>query len=186
MKTEELTALGLTQDQATKVLVMHGTDIETHKKKINALELERDGLKQQLSTAENTLKGFEGIDPGKIQEELETYKQQAEEAERHYAAQLTARDQQDWLKSKLDKYGVASPYARKQLAAECMAQDSGLSWKDGAFFGFDDFMKAAKEKDPGLYQSAEEKAAAAKAPQFTGPAGEPAPKSEKYTPPKIF
>ena len=193
MKTEELTAIGLTEEQATQVLAIHGKDIEKHKKAVTTLETERDDLKQRLTTAENTLKSFEGIDPAKIQQEVQTYKQQAEEAERRYTAQLTQRDQRDWLKGKFDEYGVASPYARKQLEAECMAEGSGCAWKDGAFFGFDDFMKAAKAKDASLYMTAEEKAEAEKAeklkdkaPTFTGPTGDPAPAPDKFTPPKIF
>lgn len=193
MKTEELTAIGLTEEQATQVLAIHGKDIEKHKKAVTTLETERDDLKQRLTTAETTLKSFEGIDPAKIQQEVQTYKQQAEEAERRYTAQLTQRDQRDWLKGKFDEYGVASPYARKQLEAECMAEGSGCAWKDGAFFGFDDFMKAAKAKDASLYMTAEEKAEAEKAeklkdkaPTFTGPTGDPAPAPDKFTPPKIF
>lgn len=193
MKTEELTAIGLTEEQATQVLAIHGKDIERHKKSITALETERDDLKGRLDTAESTLKSFEGIDPAKIQQEVQTYKQQAEDAEKRFAAQITQRDQRDWLKGKFDEYGVASPYARKQLETECMAEGSGCAWKDGAFFGFDDFMKAAKAKDNSLYMTAEEKAEAEKAaklkdkaPTFTGPTGDPASKSDKYTPPKIF
>lgn len=74
-----------------------------------------------------------------------------------------------------------------------MSEETGLTWKDGAFFGFDDFMKAAKEQDAALYQTAEEKAEAekaaelkGKAPNFTGPTGEEKPTPEKFTPPKIF
>ena len=193
MKTEELTAIGLTEEQATQVLAMNGKDIEKHKSRITALEGERDAAKAQLETANATLKKFEGIDPQQIQTELQTYKTQAEEAEKKYTRELTQRDQRDWIGKKLDEYGVTSPYARRQLTSDCMAEDSGLSWKDGAFFGFDDFMKAAKEKDKGLYQTAEEKAAAekdaaqkAKAPAFTGSTGDPAPATPKFTPPKIF
>lgn len=194
MKTEELTAIGLTEEQATQVLTMNGKDIEKHKRQITALETERDDLKGRLTTAETTLKGFEGIDPTKIQQEIQTYKQQAEDAEKRYTAQITARDQRDWLEKKFTEYGVTSPYARKQLAAECMAEGSVCTWKDGAFYGFDDYMKDAKAKDASLYQTAEEKAAAEKAaglkdkaPTFTGATGgDPAGKSEKYTPPKIF
>lgn len=193
MKTEELTAIGLTDEQATQVLAIHGKDIEKHKKAVTTLETERDDLKGRLTTAETTLKNFEGIDPAKIQQEVQTYKQQAEEAEKRYTAQLTQRDQRDWLKGKFDEYGVASPYARKQLEAECMSENSGCSWKDGAFFGFDDFMKAAKAKDTGLYMTAEEKAEAekaaklmGKAPAFTGPTGDPTGKPNKFVPPKVF
>ena len=194
MKTEELTAIGLTEEQATQVLAMNGKDIEKHKKQITTVEGERDAFKAQLDTANETLKKFEGIDPQQIQTELQTYKTKAEEAEKKFTREMTQRDQRDWIGKKLDEYGVTSPYARRQLTSDIMAEDSGLSWKDGAYYGFDDFMKSAKEKDNGLYQTAEEKAEAekaaaqkAKAPTFTGPTGDPAGGGEKkFTPPKVF
>ena len=197
MKTEELTALGLTEDQAKQVFALNGKDVENAKaakdKTIADLTAERDGLKTRLDTAETTLKKFEGIDPQQIQQEIQTYKTQAEEAEKKYTRELTQRDQKDWITKKLDEYGVSSPFARSALETECMSADSGLTWKDGSFFGFDDFMKAAKAKDAGLYLTVEEKEAAEKAakqkekaPAFTGPTGDPDSSSGKYTPPKIF
>lgn len=195
MKTEELRELGLSDEQISAVFKINGTDIEKQKKRITDLEAERDGLKTRLDTAESTLKNFDGIDPEKIQAEIQAYKKQAEDAERNFNQQLTQRDQRDWIAKKLDEYGVKSPFARKQLTADCMSADSGLTWKDGTFFGFDDFMKAAKEQDNGLYQTAEEKEAAEKAAaleqkaaRFTGPVGNPQPAAgtKKYVPPKIF
>lgn len=156
-------------------------------KTVGKLTEERDGYKGQLETATATLQGFEGMDPEQVKKELDEWRQKAEDAERSYQAQITARDQSDWLKAKLDEYGVASPFSRKQLMTECMDEKSGLKWKgvDVGFYGFDDFMKAAKAQDASLYQTAEEKAAAQEAartaeaakdaPRFTGPAGDTAP-----------
>ena len=207
MKTAELIALGITEEVAQQVLAINGKDIENAKatvtaakdKEIATLTTERDGLQSRLDTATTTLKKFEGIDPEQIQTELQTFKAQAEEAEQRYAREITQRDQKDWLTNKLDEYGVKSPLARKQIVTEVMAEETGLKWqpakddKPAMFFGFDDYMKAAKAEDNTLYQTAEEKAAAEqqanlekKAPTFTGPAGDPAPAAEKYTPPKIF
>lgn len=207
MKTAELTALGITEEQAAQILAMNGKDIKNAKetvtdekdKEIAALTTERDGFKTQLDTATATLKKFEGIDLEQIQTELQTYKDRAEQIEKDFASQITQRDQKDWLKAKLDEYGVKSPLARKQITAEVMSETDGLKWqpeKDGkpaTFYGFDDYMKAAKEEDNGLYQTAEEKAEAEKqqqlkdkAPSFTGPTGDPAGGGKKYTPPQIF
>ena len=197
MKTAELTAIGLTEEQATQVLAMNGKDIESAKaakdKVIADLTGERDDYKARLETAETTLKNFEGIDPEKIQQEIQSYRQKAEDAEKDFAKKLLQRDQTDWLKGKMDEYGVASPYARAQLIAEITDEANGLKWKDGAFMGLDDYMKSAKEKDANLYQTAEEKAAAekaaaeaAKAPKFTAPGGNPNPEGGKFVPPKIF
>lgn len=207
MKTEELTALGITEETANKILAINGKDIEhakatvgaTKDKEIEALTTERDGLQSQLDTANTTLDKFKDIDPEQIQTELKDYKERAEKAEEKYAKDITMRDQKAWLTAKLDEYGVKSPLARKQIMSEVMSENDGLKWKpekDGkpaTFYGFDDYMKAAKEEDSTLYLTAEEKAAAEKqksleekAPKFTDPTGDPTPGSEKYTPPKIF
>lgn len=209
MKTAELTALGITEEVATQILAINGKDIENAKasvaaakdKEIATLTTERDGLQSQLGTATETLKKFEGIDPQQIQTELQTYKAQAEEAEKKFTREITTRDQRDWLTAKLDEYGVKSPLARRQITAEIMSESNGLKWqaaKDGKpamFYGFDDYMKAAKAEDPALYLTAEEKAAAEKqaaaekkAPTFTGPTGDEGGSqgAAKYTPPKIF
>lgn len=197
MKTAELQALGLSQEQIDAVFRLNGIDVENAKaskeKALTDLTTERDDLRTRLTDAETTLKGFEGIDPAKMQSEIDAYKRNAEEAEASYNQQITQRDQRDWLKAKLDEYGVVSPYARKQLETECMSADSGLVWRDGRFLGFDDYMTAAKEKDASLYVTAAEKEAAEKAaalkekaPTIVGPTGAPATSSEHYKPPMLF
>lgn len=164
-------------------------------KAVGKLESERDGYKTQLAELQEATKGFEGMDAEKVKAEIANLKKKAEDAEKSFNAQITARDQRDWLKGKLEEYGVTSPYARKQLMAECMDEKSGLKWKgaDTGFYGFDDFMKDAKKADPSLYQSAEEKAEAAKtaeaaknAPKFTSPATQPANGGKSAPPPPII
>ena len=193
MKTSELKDLGLNQEQIDAVFKLNGLDVENAKAPIAALTAERDDLKTRLTTAEDTLKGFDGKSADEVKAEIAQYKKQAEDAEKNRQTELTKRDQRDWVKGQLDKYGVSSPYARRQLTADVMDEKDGLKWKDDAFQGFDDFMKSAKEKDSGLYQTAEEKAEAEKqaqlekkAPKIVGPTGNTTPTETKYTPPKIF
>lgn len=157
--------------------------VDEYNKTVAKLTEARDSLQTRLETAETTLQGFEGMDAEKVKAQLAEYKKKAEDAETHFNAQMTARDQRDWLKAKLEEYGVASPYARKQLMAECMDEKSGLKWKgaDAGFFGFDDFMKTAKKADPSLYQSAEEKAASEKEAQEAAKTAEAAKNAPKFT-----
>lgn len=195
---EILATVGLTvpEDQKAAFETALGENYKTVLE-VEKVRTARDNYKSQLETATATLKKFESIgsDPDKIQQELQDYKTKADEAEKNFNAQITQRDQRDWINKKLDEYGVASPYARKQLVSECAAEDSGLSWKDGAFMGFDDFMKSAKEKDNSLYLTAEEKAAAQKgakqkedAPKFTDSieSGKGSEGGKKFVPPPIF
>ena len=201
MKTEELTALGLTDEQVKSVFALHGKDITPLQQQIADLTksngditAERDNLSTQLNAANDTLGKFGDLTPESMQAEIQKYKKQAEDAETNYKAQITARDQRDWISKKLDEYGVTSPYARAALESELMSADSGLTWKDTSFFGFDDFMKAAKAKDTTLYQTADEKAAAEKqsklegdAPAFVAPLGQQKPQGEtKREIPKVW
>ena len=193
MKTTELKELGLNQEQIDAVFKLNGLDVENAKAPIATLTAERDDLKTRLATAEDTLKGFDGKSADEVKAEIAQYKKQATDAEKNFQQQMTQRDQSDWLKGKLDEYGVASPYARRQLSADVCDEKNGLKWQDGAFQGFDDFMKKAKEQDAGLYQTAEEKAAAEKqkaleekAPKFLNRTGTTTPSEHKYVPPKLF
>lgn len=138
MKTEELTALGLNEDQVKQVFALNGKDVEAAKaakdKTIADLTAERDGLKTRLDTAETTLKKFEGIDPQQIQQEIQTYKTQAEDAEKKFAREITQRDQKDWIAKKLDEYGrlSASPsrhfFSKGPLRAASTPADAENSW----------------------------------------------------------
>ena len=187
-----------TDEQITSLLNIHTADVtkknKALEKQVTDLTAERDGLQEQLTKANETVASFEGVDPAKLKDEVEKYKKAAKDAEADRDAKILQRDQRDWLKGKMDEYDVKSPYARAQLVTEIMHEKDGLKWKDGSFMGFDDFMKAAKEKDASLYLSAEEKEAAAKqkelegnAPKFTGPANNGANTGgSKYVPPKIF
>lgn len=192
MKTEELTALGLNEEQAQKVFALHGKDIEAFKAQNATLAAEKAQAEEARKTAEDALKGFEGKTPEEIKTQIAEYEQKAKDVEAKYTAQLLKRDQSDWLKTKFDEYGVTSPYARKSLEAECTADKGGLSWKDGAFLGFDDYMKKAKEKDGTLYQTKEEKEEQAakggqkKPPVIVGKAENEPGANVKFVPPKVF
>ena len=134
MKTEELTALGLTEEQAAKVFALHGKELTAEQKKTEKAAQERDGFKERLETAEATLKNFEGIDPAKIQQELADWKEKAQNAEKDFKSQLTLRDQQDWLKAKLDEYGVASPYYTSTINEGVQRYIGGETVYDGVTF----------------------------------------------------
>ncbi|MFR3882839.1 MAG: phage scaffolding protein [Lachnospiraceae bacterium] len=60
MKTEDLQAKGLNQEQIDFVMSEYGKDV-------NAIKAERDGYKTQLDTAQTSLKAMEGIDAAGLQ-----------------------------------------------------------------------------------------------------------------------
>jgi len=191
MKKEELTEIGLTEEQIQKVFAINGRDIEAKKAEITRVEGERDNFKNLYDTADAELKKFEGVDPAALQDEIKKSKDALAAARADFDQQMTKRDQDDWLGKKYDEYGVSSPYARKQLSAESQDPKTGLQWKEKSFYGFDDFMADAKKKDPTLYKTEEDKGKDDKKeddpPAFTGPAQNgPKDGGKKYVPPTIF
>ena len=65
MKTEDLQAKGLTQEQIDYVMAEYGKDI-------NGIKQERDTYKTQLCTAQATLKSFEGVNISELQGKIQT------------------------------------------------------------------------------------------------------------------
>lgn len=137
-------------------------DYEKQKKKLETAETDRDTFKQHFEDAQETIKGFNGVDIETLKKDIEDWKKRAETAEKDAEQKILRRDQSDWLKQKLgaEGYDVKSPRVRKSLMDDIMDVENGLKWKDGQFLGFDDYMKSEKEKDATLYLTQEEKDAA--------------------------
>lgn len=133
-------------------------DYDKQVRKTEKAESDRDTYKGQLDTANETLEKFKDIDPDKQAAEIEKYKQQAKEAQETANKKIQERDQRDYLNVEFEKLGISSERTRKSLMADIMGED-GLKWKDGAFMGLSDYLKAENEKDH-FYQTEDEKKAA--------------------------
>lgn len=73
-------------------------------KKLSRLEADRDNWKSKTETAEETLKGFDGVDVEKMKQDIEGWKKKAEEAESAYEAKLKQRDFDDIVKATIAEY----------------------------------------------------------------------------------
>ena len=189
MKTDDLKALGLDEEQIKKVFELNGKDIAAEKRAVEKAEQDRDAWKTRAETAEDALKGFEGVDVKEWETKLEQYKEKAEKAEKEAQEQILKRDQRDYLKTEFDRLGIASERTRKSLAADIMGED-GLKWKNGAFMGLSDYLNAENEKDHFFLTEEEkkQKEAEEKKAKFTEPKKEEVtePKDEPKPVPKIW
>lgn len=123
--------------------------VAEHEKKLGKVEGERDNYAGQLKTAQETLKGFEGVDLATIQSELATWKSKAENAEKDYAAKLEARDFEDALKSAMEEYKFSSTAAKNAVTEE--VRKAGLKIKDGKILGLNDLMETIKAADASAF-----------------------------------
>lgn len=98
MKKEELKALGLSEEQIAEVFKQNGIDVENAKKSAKAdMQTTIDGLNNQLKTAEDGLKKFDGIDPEKLSGEIQTLNAQLATQKADFEKQIADRDFNDLL-----------------------------------------------------------------------------------------
>ena len=156
------------QADVKKALSEHYKNIAEHNKAISKLEADRDAWKEKAESAEETLKGFEGIDPAQVQSQLAEYKKKAEDAEKDRDAKLYERDFADALKTELEGVKFTSEAAKKSVMADI--KEAGLKLKDGKILGLNDLISQMKEKDASAFvDEKQEELEAGRAKPFTGP-----------------
>ncbi len=132
-----------------KDLAANYKTLSEFEKKLSKVEGERDNYKQQLDDATETLKGFEGVDIGTMQTQLQEWQTKAQNAERDYQAKLEARDFEDALKGAMEEYKFTSEAARRAVMAEI--REAGLKLKDGKILGLGDLVESIKSKDASAF-----------------------------------
>lgn len=167
MKTEELKAQGLTEEQISFVMAENGKDLKKLQKENDNLSADRDTWKEKAEAAEATLKGFEGVDLETMQKELSDWKQKATEAEKNAQAQLYERDFADALKTEFESIKFSSEAAKRAIMAEVKA--SGLKLKDGKILGLNDLIGQMKEKDASAFIDDAQQQAQQNMARFTAP-----------------
>ena len=169
MKTEELKAQGLTEEQISFVMAENGKDLKKLQKENDNLSADRDTWKEKAETAETTLKGFEGVDLETMQKELSDWKQKATEAEKSAQAQLYERDFADALKTEFEGIKFSSEAAKRAIMAE--VKEAGLKLKDGKILGLNDLIGQMKEKDASAFVDDAQQQAQQNMARFTAPVG---------------
>ncbi len=176
MKTEDLKAQGLTDEQISFVMAENGKDLKKLQKENENLTSDRDAWKEKAETAEETLKGFEGIDPTQVQKQIDDYKEKAEAAERDRDQKLYERDFADALKAELEGTKFSSKGAKRDAVSQI--KEAGLKLKDGKILGLTDFLAQMKEKDASAFVDEEQENAQRNAAHFgpvTAPRGQQTP-----------
>lgn len=115
MKKEDLTALGLTDEQIAGVQKLNGLDITAEQKKTTAAELDRDNYKGQLEAAHTTLKGFEGIDVKDLQGKIDALTNDLKTRENEYQAKLSDMEFNQTIEAAITGAGAKNAKAVKAL-----------------------------------------------------------------------
>lgn len=118
-------------------------------KKVNRLTDDLNAEKKRADTAEESLKGFEGIDPANVKTQLEEANRKVREAQEAAEKQISERDFNDALKGELDGMKFSSTAARKAVESEIRA--AGLKLKNGKILGLSDMIDQMKKEDASAF-----------------------------------
>lgn len=138
MKTEDLKALGLNDDQVQKVFDMNGTDMNDLKQQVTTLTTERDAARSQLGEANKKLEGY---DP--------EWRAKAEKAENDAKEQVAALQNDFAAQTAISAVKFSSESAKKAFLADLKAKR--LPLQEGKLLGFDDYLANYKKNDPGAF-----------------------------------
>lgn len=155
------------KDDFGKAVLENYKTISEVEKKVVRLETERETWKKKAEEAETALKGFEGIDPAKIQSELATWKKKAEEAEQDAKAQLYERDFSDALKGEMESIKFTSEAAKRDVMSQIKAAE--LKMKDGKILGLSDLIDQIKKSDATAFVDEQQEHLESTRARFTSP-----------------
>lgn len=139
MKTDELKALGLSDDQVQRVFALHGEDVNGLKTTIATLTAERDTARTSLGEANKKLEGY---DPD--------WKQKAADAQQQAEQQIAGIKARYAAASAADALKFTSESAKKAFLSDLAAKKLPLQ-DDGTLLGFDDYVASYKKTDPGAF-----------------------------------
>jgi len=140
MKKEELVRLGIAEDIAQQIIVMHGKDIENFKNQIATLEPEVATLKTQLSDASKTIDGFKKLDVEGIKAAADEWKTKYDQSVKDGEAKVAQLQFDHALSGALTEAKAKNPIAVKALLN---VADLKLA-KDGSIVGLAEQLEKLK------------------------------------------
>lgn len=141
LKTEELLAKGLTQEQVDYVMAEFG-------KEVNPLKADRDNLRTQLQTAQATLKSFEGVNVTELQNKVTQLTNDLATKDAEYQQNLADRDFNDILKDAISASG-----ARNAKAVMALLDHTALKASKNQKEDIQKALDGVKKENDYLFQS---------------------------------
>lgn len=146
MKSEDLKAQGLTEEQIQFVMAENGKDVNSLKAKLLNSETEKDTYKTQLGEVNAELTKFKDMDIEGIKASVETWKTKYETDTAALQSKLDAQVYGSALEKFVDGYQFTSELAKKAVVAEL--KEKGFKLDGSTLLGAKDFMEELKTNNP--------------------------------------
>ena len=145
----ESVGVSLTDEQKTSIESKLTPDVISTveaEKKVGKVQKELDATKEKLTSTEEALKEFDGIDADGLKKKIADLEEANKKKDEEYKAEIEKRDYSEAIEKLTKDIQFSSKSAKKQFIAELM--ENPLQVRDGAVLGFEDYLKTVKENDP--------------------------------------
>jgi len=168
MKREFLTELGLEESLVENIISEHGKTVETNKKayeeakkaldaKIESLDKRAEitpeklgELNSSLTTAQEALKKFEGVDINDLNTKLTNAEAALLAAQTENAEKMAELEKDALLREHLASLAFTSPYAKKGIYAELKEK---VKYEGNSLVGFDEALIELQESQPTAFKT---------------------------------
>lgn len=145
----ESVGVSLTDEQKTSIESKLTPDVISTveaEKKVGKVQKELDATKEKLTSTEEALKEFDGVDADGLKKKIADLEEANKKKDEEYKAEIEKRDYSEAIEKLTKDIQFSSKSAKKQFIAELM--ENPLQVRDGAVLGFEDYLKTVKENDP--------------------------------------
>lgn len=118
MKKEELTALGITDEQADKVLSIHTAELTAETEKTAAAQKELEASKATVKEITGKLKAYDGVDVEKLKSDVSAW-------EKKYTEDMAAARLDNAVELALTKAGAKDVALTKHLIDRSIIKEDG-------------------------------------------------------------
>lgn len=118
MKKEDLTALGMTEEQAEKALAIHNAELTAESEKFSAAQRELEASKATVKEIADKLKTYDGVDVEKLKADVTAW-------EKKYNDDMAAAKVESALELALTKAGAKDVSLAKHLIDRSIIKSDG-------------------------------------------------------------
>lgn len=151
MTTELLKELGLDQEQIKAVMAEKGKLFTEKDAELKKMQEEKEALTEQLNSANETLKSFEGMDVEQIQKKAATLQKSFDEYKQGEAERTEALERRFIVDKVTDSHTFTSLSAKNAFKESLLAKALPFNDAKDSFIGLDDYVNEFKASDEGAF-----------------------------------
>jgi hypothetical protein len=145
VKKQQLIDLGIDEETAKEIIILHGKDIEGIKGDLDTKDQTITDLTKQLDDANKTIEGFEGEDIEQLKKDKAEWQVKAED----FAKKLNTTKLTHAVTEALKKHKAINP----EMAIKALKMDEYSLGEEGEIVGdFEDHVTKLKESDAYLFE----------------------------------